>query len=62
MCCKINLNDQKDAKHFLGKGEPNLLPKLNDDNLPSGKVCYKQAPALSVFDKLLVKLGKKELA
>lgn len=59
MCCKIDLNDQKDARHFLGKGEPTILPKINDDNLPSGKVAYTDAPAMSAFDKLKAFFAQK---
>lgn len=59
MCCKIDLNDRKDAAHFLGKGEPTIIPKLNADNLSNGKVHYTNEPAMSVFDKLKALFAKK---
>lgn len=52
MCCTVDLNSKKDARHFLGKDEPDLIPKLNADNLSNGKVAYTGEPAMSAFDKL----------
>lgn len=49
MCCKIDLNSQADAVHFLGKNDPKILPKTAD-NVSLG-VVYADAPAMSLFDK-----------
>lgn len=49
MCCKIDVSSQKDAAHFLGKGDPKTLPKSvleAMDTQPS-------KPATSLFDKLV---------
>lgn len=61
MCCKIDLNSQKDAAHFLGKTDPNLLPKTHD-NVPNGKVQYSKEPALSLFDRILAYFSKHSQA
>lgn len=58
MCCRIDLNSQKDAAHFLGKTDPNLLPKTCD-NVANGKVQYSGEPALSLFDRLMAYFGKQ---
>lgn len=50
MCCNIDLNSQKDARHFLGKDEPTLLPKTCDN---VSHLSYANAPAISLFDKLV---------
>ena len=50
MCCKIDLNDQKDAAHFLGKVEPTILPKT-DDNVAPANTTY-TGEAMSLFDQL----------
>ncbi len=57
MCCKIDLNNSKDAAHFLGKVEPSILPKT-DDNIPNGNTCYTGEPAQSLFDKLVAYFRK----
>lgn len=56
MCCKIDLNSQKDARHFLGKDEPNLLPKTPDN--VAGNITYANKPAMSVWDRLIAHFGK----
>ncbi len=58
MCCKIDLNDQKDAAHFLGKIEPRLLPKTADN--VAHDVTFSGAPAMSLFDKLKAYLQAKK--
>ncbi|MDO4896171.1 MAG: hypothetical protein Q3971_02305 [Moraxella sp.] len=50
MCCKIDLSSQKDARHFLGKDEPALLPKTADN---VANITYCQQPAMSVWDKIV---------
>lgn len=57
MCCKIDLSSQKDARHFLGKDEPNLLPKTADN--VAHDVVYTQTPAMSAWDKLIAYLKQK---
>ncbi|MDO4250725.1 MAG: hypothetical protein Q4C68_04365 [Moraxella sp.] len=52
MCCKIDLNSSADAAHFLGKHEPKILPKTEDNIAPSS-ISYTGAPAMSLFDKLV---------
>ncbi|UTO04942.1 hypothetical protein NKT77_10710 [Moraxella sp. FZLJ2107] len=49
MCCKIDLSNQKDAAHFLGKVEPTLLPKTADNVAPNIEYT---GTAVSLFDKL----------
>lgn len=51
MCCNIDLNSKAEAAHFLGKGEPNILPKTTDN--VSGDIVYTNQPAMSLFDKLV---------
>ncbi|MDO4440805.1 MAG: hypothetical protein Q4B81_01320 [Moraxella sp.] len=50
MCCKIDLNSKAEAAHFLGKTEPNILPKTADN--VAGRIVYANEPASSLFDKL----------
>ncbi|OAV25981.1 hypothetical protein [Moraxella catarrhalis] len=59
MCCKIDLNSQKDAAHFLGKVEPNLLPKTADNVAPSNTVYTGEA--MSLFDKLVAYFRTKHI-
>lgn len=60
MCCRIELNTSQEAAHFLGKAEPNLLPKTNDNCYRNDRFHYSNnsnapsnhtKPALSLFDK-----------
>lgn len=44
MCCKIDLRTQSEAAHFLGKGEPNVLPHHLDDQ---------ETKATSLFERLM---------
>lgn len=50
MCCQIDLNTKSEAAHFLGKGEPTILPKTQD-NIPSANIRY-TGEAMSLFDKI----------
>lgn len=54
MCCKIDLNSQAEAAHFLGKTEPNLLPKTADN--VAGDIIYTGKPAMSLWDKIMARL------
>lgn len=56
MCCNIDLNSQKDARHFLGKDEPNLLPKTHDN---VSTINYANTPAVSLFDRLVAHFKHK---
>ena len=58
MCCKIDLNSQKDARHFLGKDEPTLLPKTADN--VAGNIAYTNKPAMSAWDKLIARFQKEQ--
>ena len=58
MCCRIDLNSQKDAAHFLGKVEPDLLPKTADN--VAGQISYTNQPAMSLFDKLIALVSKAQ--
>lgn len=58
MCCKIDLNSSKEAAHFLGKHEPNLLPKTADN--VAGNIVYTNKPAMSAFDKLMAYFNTKK--
>lgn len=49
MCCKIDVSSQKDAAHFLGKGDPKMLPKSVLETLDTEA----PKPAMSLFDKLV---------
>lgn len=57
MCCKIDLSSQKDARHFLGKDEPTLLPKTADN---VANIAYRQQPAMSVWDKIVAQFHKTQ--
>lgn len=50
MCCNIDLNSQAEAAHFLGKTEPNILPKTSDN--VAGNIVYTGEPAMSLWDKI----------
>ena len=58
MCCKIDLNSQKDAAHFLGKVEPNILPKTADNVAPANTIYTGEA--MSLFDKLCAYFRTKQ--
>ncbi len=58
MCCKIDLNSQKDAAHFLGKVEPNILPKTADNVAPANTIYTGEA--MSLFDKLCAYFRAKQ--
>lgn len=58
MCCRIDLNSQKEAAHFLGKTEPTLLPKTTDN--VAGSIVYTDKPAMSAFDKLVAYFHAKK--
>lgn len=60
MCCKIDLSSQKDARHFLGKQEPDLLPKTADN--VAGSIVYTNQPAMSAFDKMMAYFRAKKSA
>ncbi len=57
MCCKIDLNSSSEAARFLGKSEPNLLPKTND-NVPAADVIY-TGSAVSLFERIVAYFSKK---
>lgn len=57
MCCKIDLNSSSEAARFLGKSEPNLLPKTND-NVPATDVIY-TGSAVSLFERIVAYFSKK---
>ena len=59
MCCKIDLNSQKDAAHFLGKGEPNILPKTADNVAPHIEYT---GTAMSLFDTLCAYFQAKKIS
>lgn len=54
MCCNIDLNSKEEVVFFLGKTEPNTLPKTADN--VAGKIIYTDAPAMSLFDKIVARL------
>lgn len=56
MCCNIDLNSKAEAAHFLGKCEPNILPKTADN--VAGNIVYTDKPAMSLFDKLVAYLRR----
>lgn len=56
MCCTIDLNSNKDARHFMGKDEPTLLPKTADN---VSNVVYQNTPAMSLFDKFMAYLNNR---
>ncbi|OPH37351.1 hypothetical protein LP090_08515 [Moraxella bovis] len=53
MCCQIDLNSKSDVVHFLGKTEPNLLPKTSDN--VAGNIVYTGEPAMSLWDKIMAR-------
>ncbi|STZ09848.1 Uncharacterised protein [Moraxella caviae] len=58
MCCKIDLNSQAEAAHFLGKTEPKILPQTADN--VSGGIAYANKPAESLFDRLVAYFQAKK--
>lgn len=58
MCCKIDLNSQAEAAHFLGKTEPNILPKTCDN--VAGDIVYTGEPAMSLWDKIKARLDERK--
>ena len=56
MCCKIDLKSQAEVAHFLGKNEPNILPK-GVDNVACG-VVYTNEPAMSLWDNIKAYLSQ----
>lgn len=51
MCCRIDLNPSSEAARFLGKTEPNLLPKTND-NIATKDTIY-TGSAESLFERIV---------